>query len=94
MSKKNGYQFAISVETNNRTGEVMAVYFQIRAGTSHEVKEHEEGNVFADYDRRGRLLGIEMLGPCRGRVLDRIAGEAPVKRFVKKGIPRGMLVSA
>jgi hypothetical protein len=94
MNKKNGYQFGISVETNDRTGEVMAVYFQIRGGKSHEVKEHENGSLLADYDRQGRLLGIEMLGPCRANVLDKIAADATVKKFVKKGIPRGMLVSA
>jgi hypothetical protein len=94
MKKRDDYRFGISVETNDRTGEVLAVYFQIRSGASYAVKEHEDGNLFADYDRRGRLLGIEMLGPCNAKVLDKIAVDTPVKRFVKKGIPSGMLVPA
>ena len=91
--KTGGYHFQVNVETNNRTGEVMAVYFKVREGMSHKVKEYEKGNVFADYDRKGRLLGIEMLAPCQAQVLDRIAEHAPVRRFVKNSVPNAMLIA-
>ena len=90
----NRYHFRINVETNDLTGEVLAVYFQVRKGKSATVKEYAQGNVFADYDRRGRLLGIEVLAPCEARVLDRIARHAPEKRFVRSSVPVGMLVRA
>jgi len=70
---------------------VIAVYFKVRDGVSSKVREYEEGNVFADYDRNGRLLGFEMLAPCEVRVLDRIAGEPSVKKFVRNNIPSAML---
>jgi hypothetical protein len=58
------------------------------------VKEYDGGSVFADYDRQGELLGIEMLAPCKVSVLDKIAGQEPAKRFIKGAIPRAMLVKA
>jgi uncharacterized protein YuzE len=87
------FSFRLSVETRDTTGEVMAVYFQIRKGKSHRTQEYAEGNVFADYDKHGDLLGIEMLAPCRASVLNKIAKATPEKRFVQQTIPRGMLVT-
>jgi uncharacterized protein YuzE len=92
--KPTQFSFHVNVETNDRTGEIMAVYFQVRKGKSAKVKEYADGNVFADYSRSGKLLGFEMLAPCRAVVLDKIAGEAPARRFVRQTIPRAMLAKA
>lgn len=86
--------FRVAVETNNHTGEVMAVYFQLRKGKSALVKEYADGNVFADYDKKGELLGLEMLAPCKVSVLNKIATQEPARQFIKKSIPAGMLVTA
>ena len=86
--------FGLSVETEDRTGEILAVYFQIRKGRVAKTKEIVEGTVFADFDKEGKLLGIEMLGPCEVAVLDKISNSSRVKRFVKESIPRGMLATA
>jgi uncharacterized protein YuzE len=88
------FHFQVSVETHDQTGEVIAVYFQVRKGKAKATKEYANGDVFADYDKDGRLLGIELLAPCRVSVLDRIAKQAPAKRFVRDAVPRGMLVTA
>ena len=90
----NRFSFRVSVETQNETGQVIAVYFQVRKGKTKKTKEYADGNVFADYDKHGQLLGIEMLAPCQAAVLDRIAKQAPAKRFVRDAVPRGMLVPA
>jgi uncharacterized protein YuzE len=92
--KSNNYCFHVTVETNNRTGDVMAVYFQVRKGKVKSTKEYADGNAFGDYDKNGKLLGIEMLAPCRTSVLDSIAKQKPAKQFVRKSIPRSMLVPA
>jgi uncharacterized protein YuzE len=92
--KTNKFSFGISVETRDQTGEVIAVYFQIRKGRAKVTREYADGNAFADYDKDGRLLGIEMLAPCSASVLDRIAKHAPERQFVRKTVPRGMLVRA
>jgi len=69
----------------------MAVYFQVRKGKVKVTKEYADGNAFGDYDKHGRLLGIEMLAPCRPSVLDNIAKQKPAKQFVRNTIPRAML---
>jgi uncharacterized protein YuzE len=92
--KADKFSFCVSIETEDKTGAVMAVYFRVRAGKPKVTKEYADGNLFADYDRHGRLLGIEMLAPCRASVLDRIAKRAPEKRFLRDAVPRGMLVGA
>jgi uncharacterized protein YuzE len=89
---KDKFSFRVAVETEDQTGEVVAVYFQVRKGKTKTTKERAQGNVFADYDKDGRLLGFEMLAPCRVSVLDNIARQAPAKRFVHRAIPQGMLV--
>ena len=86
------FSFQVSVETHNQTGDVVAVYFQIRKGKAKTTKEYASGDVFADYDKHGDLLGIEMLAPCRVGVLDKIAAGTSEKRFVRRAVPRGMLV--
>jgi uncharacterized protein YuzE len=92
--KKEKFAFRVNIETRDDTGEVLAVYFQLRKGKTKVTKEYADGNVFADYDKDGKLLGIEMLAPCRASVLDKIAGQAPAKRFVRDVVPCGMLVNA
>ena len=92
--KAKKFSFRVTVETENGTGEVLAVYFQVRKGKSATVRDYADGNVFADYDKHGTLIGIEMLAPCSAKVLDKIAEYAPAKRFVRNAFPRGMLVTA
>ena len=89
------YLFKVSVETNNHTGEILAVYFQVRKGKAVEVQEFENGNAFANYGRKGELLGIELLAPCKLKVLDQIMKTEPQPRmFVRNAMPRKMLARA
>jgi len=92
--KKPEFSFRVTVETHDETGQVVAVYFQIRKGKPKTTKEYADGNLFADYDHRGDLLGIELLAPCKAAVLDKIAKDAPEKQFVRDAVPQGMLVPA
>ncbi len=92
--KSDRFCFQVQVETHDQTGEVLAVYFQVRKGKVKTTKEYAAGNAFGDYDRRGRLLGIEMLAPCNAAVLDSIAKQKPARDFVRNTIPRGMMATA
>jgi uncharacterized protein YuzE len=83
----------ISVETVDQTGEILAIYFSVRRGKVKTTKEAADGKVFLDYDKDGRLLGIEMLSPCEISVIDRISKNSRVRKFVKESIPRSMLVT-
>ena len=92
-----GYRFQVSVEVSEKTGEVTAAYFQVREGKADRVKEFADGSVFANYNKRGELLGVEMLAPCEVSVLDRIAAVEPkqhrekTRNFLKRSAPRAMI---
>jgi uncharacterized protein YuzE len=82
----------LGVQIEEETGKVVAAYFRIRPGKAAETREYAKGRALADYDRKGNLLGIELLGPCEIQILDKISrGErAPVKNFLRNSIPREM----
>jgi uncharacterized protein YuzE len=94
MKPIENINFEVTISPDLTTGRILAVYFRIRRGKVAQTREFAEGNAFADYDRRGRLLGVEILGPCEVTVLNKIThGErAPVKQFLQNSIPRGMVL--
>jgi uncharacterized protein YuzE len=91
--------FQCVITTDDATGELLAVYFHIRKGKVHETHEFARGNVFADYDKRGLLLGIEMLGPCNVSIVDKLARNESAdirrrtKRFMRDNGPRKMVAA-
>lgn len=82
----------LAVESDKTSGEVLAAYFFIRPGKSAFVKEFGDGVAYADYNRKGILLGIELLGPCAITVLDQISRKEakPIKNFIRNAVPREM----
>lgn len=82
------YTHAVPSEFNDPTGDVKAAYFPWRKGRATAVKELARGAVFANYDRRGELRGVEMPSPCKASVRDRIGLQAPAKRFIRRAMPR------
>jgi len=85
----------MEAEVDSLTGKVEAVYFYMRPGTAAETREYAEGRALADYDRKGKLLGIELLGPCEAVILDKISRKepAPIKKFLRGSIPREMALA-
>jgi uncharacterized protein YuzE len=85
-----GFEFGFSVETDKRTGSTLAVYLRVRHGKARRTREYADGNAFADYDKKGRLLGIELLGPCQVEILDEIAekDEPRVRQFLHTRMPK------
>lgn len=87
-------EFHVAVTTDKKTGELLAVYFQVRRGHAAKVREYENGNAFANFNEDGELLGIEMIGPCSVQVMDKIAKkDRDVKRFIRSNAPRRMLLN-
>src|SRR5262245_48503740 len=86
-------RFNVSVSVDEQTGQVMAVYFQVRDGDAAETREVPEGRAFADYDQQGQLLGVELLAPCGADVFDSIAAQEPeeVRQFFRRTAPREMV---
>lgn len=92
---KNKLSMRVDTEVDNLTGSVVAVYFYIRRGHAAETREYAEGRALADYDRKGNLLGIELLGPCEVAILDKISRSqpAPIKKFLRGSIPHQMALA-
>ena len=64
----------------SKMASVMALW---ELGSRAETREFDNGRVFADYDKSGRLLGIEMLGPTQIAVLDQITMKEPeTQKFI------------
>lgn len=80
--------FSVSVTVDDKTGELLCVYFGIRQGNVKKTIELADGRVMADYNSKGKLIGIEMIAPCTEKVLDQIDIEDPVRAFVKNAVPR------
>jgi hypothetical protein len=69
--------FSVHVQAHPRTGHPMAAYFHVRDGKASEVRELADGAIFANYDRKGELLGVELLSPCKKSVLRKLSSDAP-----------------
>jgi uncharacterized protein YuzE len=89
--------FGVTVTTDDGTGEVLSAYFQIRKGTSHQTVEFADGAAFADYNRHGELIGIELLAPCKVSVVDQLAANESrdvrmrTKQFIRNSGPRTLV---
>lgn len=86
------FSFGMKVTTDEKTGEILAVYFQIHRGKVAITKEIIEGAVYADYDRKGNILGFEMLEPCKASILNKITPQPEARKFIKQAAPRYMFV--
>lgn len=72
MEDKASSGYSIEVETDAETGGVLAVYVRLSTGKVAKTDEFAKGSLFADFDRHGRLLGFELLGPCPRTTLRRL----------------------
>ena len=93
------FTFGLAVETDVATGDILAVYFQIRKGKVHETREFADGVALADYKSNGELIGIELLAPCKTTIVDQLAANEPAamrretKKFMKDAGPRKMVLA-
>ena len=85
--------FSVQITVNKKTGSVTAVYFQIRSGRSVKTKELADGMMLADYNARGELIGLELLGPCKAEVLDKIVIDQPSRSFIRRAAPRELVTA-
>ena len=95
MKSPVNYSFDVETTVDNQTGELLAVYFRVRKAKVHQTIEIVDGYAYADYNRRGELIGIELLGPCDVSVVDKIRkADVAAKSFIRSSAPRGILVEA
>jgi hypothetical protein len=84
--------YLMSIDVEGDTGEIRAIYFQIRKGKTTETKVFQRGDVIVDYDSGGTLLGIEMIAPAKISTLEKILRSDPEsKEVVRRSVPREMV---
>jgi uncharacterized protein YuzE len=85
--------FELSVSARN-DGTLEAAYVRFRQGKVSKTKEIIEDVLLADYNSRGRLVGIEILAPVRIADLVRLVDEPtrkPFRRFIEQSAPKKLV---
>ena len=85
-------QFEISL-TGGPDGELIAGYIHLHKAKAARTDVVVEDTVLADYDARGRLIGIEILGPCQIKVLAKLVDiphRTAFRRFAKASLPAAL----
>lgn len=91
FGKRIGMNYQIAAEINPETGELKAVYFNIRQGDwSINTKVLVENKLIVDYNRKDEVTGVEILGPVTPEELGLLPTEA--RKFVFSAIPRSWLL--
>jgi len=88
-----GFELSISGDTD---GTLEAVYITVRDGKAHRTREIIEDIVLADYDDRGRLIGIEILAPVKLSKLTPLVEQGrrkPFRDFVKAQAPAELVIA-
>ncbi|MFT3881324.1 MAG: DUF2283 domain-containing protein [Gemmatales bacterium] len=88
------YNFQIRVQVLGATGELSAAYFRFREGKVSKTVEVANGKAFADYSTSGKLLGIELIAPCKLNVISGLAvkkDRKPITDFVRNSAPRALV---
>lgn len=93
MPGKLDIQFEVSV-SGRSDGTLEAMYIRLRQGTVARTEEIEEDVLLCDFDRRGNLLGIEILAPVKLRNLTKLVSppvRTPFRRFVGQAVPEELI---
>ncbi len=88
-----GFELSISASAD---GAVQAVYIRLHSNKIARTREIVEDIVMADYDRRGQLVGIEILAPVRLQIISRLVDQPrrrPFRRFVKEQAPENLVLA-
>jgi len=91
--KVAGFELSAS---GREDGRLEAVYIRLRAGRSAKTREIIEDTLLADFDTRGRLIGVEILAPVKLSDLTQLVREprrAPFRKFVRKIAPPDLIVA-
>jgi hypothetical protein len=88
-----GFQIAIS---GRKDGSIDAIYLAVSANKVARTDEFIEDHMLVDYDRNGRIVGIEILAPIRLRDVTGLVDvrtRAPLRRFLRRSVPQEFVTS-
>lgn len=72
------------------------MYIRLQVGKVAQTREIIDDALIADFDSRGRLLGMEILAPVKLTALTRLVQanrRIPFRRFVRENAPSCMVVA-
>jgi len=88
-----GFEFSISARDD---GTLEAAYVRVGDGSVARTKEIVEDVLLADYDRRGKLLGIEILSPVKLSAVTRLVDpprRPSFRKFIRRAAPQEFVLS-
>jgi uncharacterized protein YuzE len=91
--KVGGFELSAS---GREDGRLEAVYIRLRTGRAAKTKEIIEDALLADFDARGRLLGVEILAPVKLSDLTRLVQtdrRVPFRKFIREIAPSSLVVA-
>ena len=80
----------------SQDGAIQAVYILVRDNKAARTEEIVEDRLLADYDSRGQLVGVEILGPVKIAKITRLVQEPrrrPLRRFIREQAPDGLVLA-
>ena len=83
-----GFELSLTVGGD---GEVEAAYLRLAPGKVARTRELDPDVLLADFDSRGRMIGIEVLAPVRLSELTRLVAESRrtvLRRVLRQTVPR------
>ncbi len=86
-----GFELSLSGRSD---GTLETAYVRFQKGDVASTRELVEDTLIADYDSRGRLIGIEILAPVSLATLARqvgVARRSSFRKFLKHSAPRQLI---
>ena len=93
--KRGGFSFRVEVNCLE-SGSVASCYIHLADRKVAKTREVRKGILLADYDRKGRLVGLEILGPIKLSIvikqLDHIMRQ-PFRKALRESFPASLRVA-
>ncbi len=91
--KQVGFEMSISARDD---GTIEAVYILVRDEKAVRTEEIVEDILLADYNSRGRLVGVEILAPVKIKRIASLVEEPrrrPFRRFIRERAPEELVLA-
>lgn len=82
--------------SGRKDGSIEAIYLAVSPNKIARTDETIEDHMLVDYDRNGRIVGIEILAPVRLRDVTGLVDartRAPLRRFLRRSVPHEFVTS-
>ncbi len=91
--KRRGFSFQVEVNCLE-SGSVASCYIHFADRKVARTNEIRKGILLADYDRKGRLVGLEVLGPVKFSIVIKQLGNImrqPFRKALRESFPSSLV---